>query len=313
MRIYRIAQVTDNPQKRREYQFDNKDNADYKVQEREEAFNEDDVIRVYHGFRDMNDAVMTAQNGISGADKAQRVYSYESNNNPYGLFVTTDLETAKEFTIRGAIIEFDCRFSELEIPVWPGGGYTVQGQMSQSWDWDKIDEQRQNATLKERERAKGSKYPAIANSSRPELAEMLLSAREYQALFVGNLNPGRINSLWVQGELGDRHRKTSDPWAQLTKDEFLEKYKYAMQKDLSGKENMSESHRQMQRRVFSPEDEFDSSVFLKRLSDTHRSLSVDRLVEMIQGWGFDKAERTLSDSLWPKQISGLRDWLQTLF
>ena len=54
-------------------------------------------------------------------------------------------------------------------------------------DWDKLNEQRQEAIEKERNRSRNSEYPAIAKSSRPELAEMLMSPREYQALFISDI------------------------------------------------------------------------------------------------------------------------------
>lgn len=94
-------------------------------------FKNDDTITVYHGFRDIDDAILTAKHGTSGALRASRVYSYENDNNPKGLFVTPNLKTAKEFGL--TIIEFDARFDELEPPVWPSGSYTGYGQYSQYW------------------------------------------------------------------------------------------------------------------------------------------------------------------------------------
>lgn len=38
-----------------------------------------DTIRVYHGFRDTRDALDAAKVGMSGKERANRVYSYESN------------------------------------------------------------------------------------------------------------------------------------------------------------------------------------------------------------------------------------------
>ena len=39
-----------------------------------------DTITVYHGYNDYNNAILTAKYGISGAEKANRVYSYEFDN-----------------------------------------------------------------------------------------------------------------------------------------------------------------------------------------------------------------------------------------
>lgn len=303
---YKLAQS-----KPRQYQFDNEDNVYYKILEKEEPFQEDDTIRVYHAFRDLNDAIMSAKHGLSGQDKADRVYSYEANNNPSGLFITTNFESAKQFTTFGAIMEFTCKYSELEIPVWPGGGYTVQGEMSQYWDWDKLNDQRANATLIQREQAKESEYPAIANSSRPELAEMLMSPREYQALFTGHLNPNRINSFWLQDQQGTQ-LLMSDPWIQLTKDEFIEQYQYSLQKDLSGRERMSDKHMGIEGKMFAPEDEFDPTTLIQNISNNY-SYSPEQLMEIIKELNFEQAQEIMSNYVWPKQTQDLQNWLQIIF
>ena len=41
-----------------------------------------DYIRVFHGFRDMEDAIAACRYGISGKSRVGRVYSYEADNNP---------------------------------------------------------------------------------------------------------------------------------------------------------------------------------------------------------------------------------------
>ena len=56
-----------------------------------------DVIRVFHGFRDLEDAIAACRYGISGKSRVGRVYSYEADNNPQGLFVTTGPKKASEF------------------------------------------------------------------------------------------------------------------------------------------------------------------------------------------------------------------------
>jgi hypothetical protein len=294
---YKLAQS-----KRREYQFDMKNNIYYKILEKEEPFQENDPIRVYHAFRSMDDAIIAAQHGISGQDPAQRVYSYEANNNPKGLFVTTNFNTAKDFTTWGAIMEFDCKFSELEIPVWPGGGYTVQGGMSEYWDWDKLDKQRQQAILQQREKSKQSEYPAIANSSRPELAEMLMSPGEYQALFVGHLNPNRISKFWIQQR--DGQPKINDPWISMSPEEFLKQNQYG------GKSGSEDRHRDIKGRVFAPEDEFDPTTFVQNLAQ-HSGQSVESLMETINMWDTEEKVNILSEYIWPKQKDGLIQWIQT--
>lgn len=96
-----------------------------------------DTIRVYHGVNNPDDVFEFLQKGLSGKDKAKRIYSYEYNNNPYGLFVTKDLKVAKKFA--NIIIEFQTKISDLENPVWPGGSYTIQGQKEQYWNSQKKD------------------------------------------------------------------------------------------------------------------------------------------------------------------------------
>ena len=75
----------------------------------------------FHGFHDVSEALTAAKHGLSGAEKADRRYSYEFSNNPKGLFVTMSLDVAKEFTSK-VIMEFVAREDQLEAPVWPGGG-----------------------------------------------------------------------------------------------------------------------------------------------------------------------------------------------
>ena len=76
-----------------------------------------DTIRVYHGAYDLGTVVQALKYGLTGDIRADRRYSYEANNNPRGLFVTPDLDVAKEFG--PYIIEFHTRVSDLEAPVWP--------------------------------------------------------------------------------------------------------------------------------------------------------------------------------------------------
>ena len=117
-----------------------------------------DVVRVYHGFYDNKYAYQFCKYGASGKELTSRVYSYESNNNPYGLFVTSNFKKAKDFSRPynglAVIIEFNARVKDLEAPVWPGGGYTVQGQMSHYWKGNDLKAQmadRESGRLKGRE------------------------------------------------------------------------------------------------------------------------------------------------------------------
>lgn len=151
-----------------------------------------DTIRVYHGFNDIGDIFQTLKTGLSGQERANRIYSYEFNNNPKGLFVTIALSVAKQFG--QYIIEFHTPVKDLEAPVWPNGSYTVQGQMAASFNEP---EDRENARMDARKKSSESKYPSIQQSDRPELAELLYQTSEQQALFIGNLNRNSVRAIWV--------------------------------------------------------------------------------------------------------------------
>lgn len=190
-----------------------------------------DVVRVYHGFYDNKHAYEFCKYGASGKELASRVYSFESNNNPYGLFVTSDFRKAKEFSRPTAgvavIIEFNTKVANLESPVWPSGGYTVQGQMSQYWKGDTLSKQmadREQGRLRDREDIKKSSRSDLdfaKKSDRPELAKSLFYSSEYQALFVGDLNPNMIRAVWV-------YEGTADPkygtFNRMPRNDFLRKY-----------------------------------------------------------------------------------------
>ena len=95
---------------------------------KESPLSDSEVIRVYHGFNKFDDAEKVLKNGLSGKEKARRIYSYESGNNPYGLFVSVNFKVAKDFCHSGVVIEFSTKVSDLDAPIWVGGrSYFVQG------------------------------------------------------------------------------------------------------------------------------------------------------------------------------------------
>lgn len=122
-----------------------------------DPFKDNEKYIVYHGFRNITDAWKTLKYGLTGQVNVPRTYSYESQNNPYGLFVTLNQKDAGEFSStfgEAVIIEFIAEGSELEAPVWPGGSYTVQGEYAQYWKGETYEEQmqdRENTRLKRRE------------------------------------------------------------------------------------------------------------------------------------------------------------------
>lgn len=195
-------------------------------------FKDTDVLRVYHGFYNPKHAYQFCKYGASGKELASRLYSFETNNNPYGLFVTSNFETAKEFSRPtnkiAAIIEFHARGKDLEAPVWPSGGYTVQGQMAHYWKGDTLKKQmadRETGRLKARsdiEKSDRTDLDFAKKSDRPELAQSLFYSREYQALFVGDLDPNMIRAVWVfEGEQDPKY----GTFERYSRKEFLEKYK----------------------------------------------------------------------------------------
>jgi hypothetical protein len=256
-----------------------------------------DIIRVFHGFRDMTDAIAACRYGISGKSQVGRVYSYEADNNPMGLFVATNPKAASEF---GAyIIEFHARGTELEAPVWPGGTYTVQGQMAQYFGGSKA--KREEARQVARQRAIDRNIEPISKSDRPELANTLMAFGENQALFIGHLNPNRIIRVWLRNERGLLFP--------TSRKEFLKRnegFKFSPQ---SGKEAWLASHR-----ILRVDEPFNPEKL------------VNGLVNRYSGkWPFEEAKRILVRALgsksiyvmkqellkyiWPKQLPAALRWL----
>ena len=92
-----------------------------------------DTIRVYHGFYSFNDVQKVLSTGLSGKEKARRIYSYESGNNPNGLFVSVDFKVASKFATSGVVIEFSTKVFDLEAPIWVDGrSYFVQGEIGRA-------------------------------------------------------------------------------------------------------------------------------------------------------------------------------------
>lgn len=137
-----------------------------------EPLRDNDTVRVYHGTSTIEVVVSAIQNGSSGDTRADGRYSYESNNNPKGLFVTPDLRTAKEFG--NLIIEFHTKVHDLESPVWPNGTFTVQGGMTGIFN---DQQERELERMRQRNRFSNDEMEYIRNSDRPELAAIFFSIR----------------------------------------------------------------------------------------------------------------------------------------
>lgn len=275
-------------------------NPDTKLISTEEPLKDSDTIRVYHGFNNYEDAIMAIKFGFSGKEKAKRIYSYEANNNPNGLFVTLDFETAKKFTYpRGkkgisVILELSVKVSDLEAPVWPGGSYTVQGQMAQFWKDSK--DRYEQGTLKAREKAKTSDIDFISNSDRPEVAATLMGS-EKQALFTGDINSNMIKNVFY-GESG-KHGISPSRFERISPKEFLNKFEtHEPERDAFGNiSNKGYEYGKKKNKLFKPNDDF----------------SIDKLKGV---YGYDSGEELLKDLikhneletyLYPKQIKQLKD------
>ena len=224
----------------------------------EEPLRDSDTIRVYHGFNDHENAIIAAKFGLSGKEKAKRVYSYESNNNPYGLFVTLNFDKAKDFAFpRGGhkvVFELHVKVSDLEAPVWPSGGYTVQGQMAQYWKDEK--DRYEKGTLAARERASKDELEFISQSDRPELA-YTHTYMENQALFVGDLDPNMIHAIWY-GNSG-KHSHNPDRLVKMNRKQFLNQFEtHEPGRDYNDRiTNKGYEYHDKKGRVFKPSDDFD--------------------------------------------------------
>lgn len=269
-----------------------------KSPEERPTLQKNDVIRLFHGFRDLEDAIAACRYGISGKARVGRVYSYEADNNPQGLFVTTDPKKASEF---GAwIVEFHANMSELEAPVWPSGSYTVQGQMAEYFGNNKA--KREEERTKARQRAVERNIPPISQSERPELANTLLGFGESQALFIGHLNPNRIIRVWLRD---NRNGQLTN----ISRQQFL-----ANNKNFEFKSNSSQESTLASRRVFRVDEEFDANKFVQSFVDRYDGRwSFDEAKKaLVRGFG-NKSVQVMKSELyryvWPKQLPAALRWL----
>jgi hypothetical protein len=258
----------------------------------------EDTITLYHGFRSLNDAILITTKGASGAEFASRVYSYESDNNPKGLFVTPDLKTAQEFG--DTVIEFTCKMTDLEPPVWPSGSFTVQGGISSYWGHGREGvAKRRQAQQRLRGEIRSSDKEIVSQSDDPLLADTLLNMGERQALFVGHLNPSQITAVYS-------YTTTYTPIKQ-SREEFLETHKnFELDK--------SESNRVVKYRVFAPDEKFDGDELLKRMKypdieDSFGSLWRNEILSKPTNKG-QHFKRTFNQWLWPAQMPDAFIWFR---
>jgi len=248
-------------------------------------------ITVYHGIDNEKDLYGFLKHGTTGKLRAGRRYSYEADNNPYGIFVTIDLQIAKEFA-RKYVIEFHTKVSDLEAPVWPNGGFTVQGELSKQWEHENQREEHRN---KLRSQSTKSKYDFISQSDRPELAEMLYLSGEKQALFTGDLNSNSIKAIWVSRNPNTR-RPTYDRYERK---EFLRLFE-----DKLSKEGYKTDRNQLgERIILKPRDEVTLDTLLnamrKHYGDVPLFNTDEKLLNVLKNISH---KDMLYNVVWPHQI-----------
>ncbi len=277
----------------------------FKNMENEKPLSDNDTVRVYHGFNDYDDAFIASKFGITGKERAKRVYSYESNNNPNGIFVTLNIDIAKKFVYpRGengivAIAEFNVKYSDLEAPVWPDGGYTTQGQMSKNWDKENT---REKGITLAREKALNSDYEFVKNSDRPEVAMSLMSY-EKQALLMADINPNMISAIWYS-ESGN-HGSMSNQFIRLKPIEFVKKFDDDYVPSGNDIKTQDFHNKRSKNKIFQPNDNFDIKIFDKYLND--RSKQNQNAIEFLQRM---VNNNRLDLFLWPKQITQVKEFLK---
>jgi hypothetical protein len=249
---------------------------------------DNETIRVYHAFNNPQDLYDILKYGTSGKLRAKRIYSYEANNNPKGFFVSIDFKTVKGFG--QYIMELHTRVSDLEEPVWPSGSYTVQGEYSKYWDEENP---REKGTEAAREKAKQSKEDYIRNSDRPELADSLYNNYEKQALFVGELDANSIRAIWVNKDMNKDGRYST--YDRMSVKEFL-------------KTHPSKPSSEHRFKIFTPREEFDVDVMLKRFNQRFDRMSTD---DILSGLKYVD-DQGLAVHFWPKQMAAVKKFIKTI-
>ena len=264
-----------------------------------------DVVRVYHGFYDAHHAIQFCKYGASGKELAHRVYSYEANNNPYGLFVSSDLQTAKGFSRSNlgvaVVIEFHARVKDLEAPVWPDGEPTMQGGKEMYWSGGSMKDKmqtREKGRLEKRQKTLTSFYPHLSYaklSDRPELADTLFAGLEYQALFIGDLDPNMIRAVWVYEGNSSASYGT---FKRISRKDFLLKY----EKTLAAPRDYYNRDRYKEDKIYKPSEDWKGiEDFIQRFCKKNK-YSPDEVRKFIEQGGPQVLLHQFDISLWPKQL-----------
>lgn len=260
---------------------------------------DDQTIRLYHGFNRLDDALIACTHGLSGKTYAQRIYSYESNNNPKGLFVTPNLTTAKEFG--RVVIEIHAKVSDLESPVWPGGSFTVQGQMSQNF---RDDNDREDRRLSDREFHKKSSDDYISKSDRPELAATLTGG-ERQALYLGDLNANSIRAVWVGSEMLEGDYDYKRAFVRLSRNDFIKRMKDKVpSEDVRSRGRSYRDDASPNSKLFTPREDFNETTFEERITKSYKNIPYEEVLKILRN-NPDYVQKFF----WPKQIPLVKKFL----
>ena len=254
----------------------------------EEPLRDTETIRVYHGFDNFDDVKKILTNGLSGKQRAKRIYSYEYGNNPYGLFVSVKMDVVtRHFAHSGVIIEFSTKISDLEAPVWVGGrSYFVPGEYTKSFkDLDEREQQR----LINRSVSLNHELEPIKKSDRPELAETIFENPERQALYIGNLNPNMIKFVWYNERL-HKDRRTDGEWIRYTRKQFINKLKINTKRDKYD--------------FFLPNDDFDMKKIIDMYNGDTNNTDFKRFVQFYLMKADDYRLKELD--FFPKQIDQVK-------
>lgn len=280
---------------------------DYYKTRKEDPIKNGDKIRVFHGCQ-LKTALDWCINGTSGRDWHPRTYSYEAGMNPLGIFVTIDFETAKNFGYDHeckCVIEFTVDASDLETPVWnDSNSYFVQGSnplpFSSKEDRDLQKQKYRDDAINEPDiyydRNTTISRDYIRNSDKPEMADRLMNMGEYQALFMGNLDPNQIKRIWINPrdeETG--HINTTKSYIPLTRAEFLKRYRNTEFADNYGRNPAPLG----KTKVYRPNEDFAGwDDFFDRIDV--RQEDRDELMNDIMR--LDNYKEFVSHEMYPKQI-----------
>ena len=273
-----------------------KNKKSYKDAYNQEPIKNNETIRVFHGCHSLEDAIIYAKYGLSGKGRAPRVYSYENGMNTNGLFVSTDFDTvANKFSYGGVIIEFSCKVSDLDFPVWNNSdSYFSQGSNPIPFK-DREDRERQKMNYINK--SKESEYSFVRDSDNQALADSIYNDIEHQALFIGDLSPNMIKRFWVLNSYGR--------FLPMKREQFL---KLNQNKELTA--NSLRKHNNPQNKLYRPNEDYkgfeDLIMRVKKSYEldgfTFEDSDIDYIKEILDKNNTNVHLNELTSIFYPKQL-----------